>query len=393
MGNGPSCLRGMVVVSLGGLVLLACAGEPADRMLRPATIDTSSSGVIQVVNHGPNEWADSGGWRLELERVIVSADSGPAMFSTQRNVAAASSGEVVLIDSKPTVIKVFSSDGAFIRRIGREGSGPGEYKASVDLAIIGDTVVVSDRQNVRIVLFGIDGTYLRSVPGTRGRMWRATTSDGRIQLDTRLAAREGTPEDYYAGSGVRRIRTDGSVADSFFYPPQAEPRGWSDARGSVFIPLAPDREKTLNANGELIWGDQGVYRLMVTADGRDTVRVIEAPAPAVSISDSVRRAELAKVFTYAPWVAEIATVNDIPEVYPVWSEVYADMIGNLWVLRRNPSGPGSVLDVFAPDGRLRGSIAAPFETLLFSYWTADRIYRIGQNENDVPQVEVWRVVR
>lgn len=390
-------LRHLMVMMIPVLALASCTTDAADSALRAATVDTLPGGVIRVVNHGPTEWADSTGWRLELERVISSADSGPALLASPHDVVATSAGEIMILDRQPALIKVFSADGEFVRTIGREGAGPGEYADFGDLAIIADTLVVNDRRHARMVLFDVDGTYLRSFPGTRGPMWRVTTTDGRIQLDTDLAQLDGTPNDNWAGSGVRRLRTDGSVADSFFYPPEPRGRNWSlvDATHDLgtSIPFMPDREKTLNPAGQLIWGDQGVYRLVVTSNGRDTVRVIESTAPAAPISDSLRRAELADVIKDSPWAEGIASLDEIPKTYPAWTGLHSDAAGNLWVLRPGPSGPGAVLDVFAPDGRLRGSLTSPFDTFESSYWTADRIYRIGRGEDDLPQIEVWRVVR
>ena len=379
------------------VILAACAAEPGGSALQHPTVDTLPGGAIHVVNHGPTEWADGSGWQLEFERKIVPADSGAAMLSSPRNVVATSRGEVVVLDRRPASIKVYSPTGDFLRAIGREGAGPGEYADFGELAIIGDTLVVNDRQHARIVLFDVGGSYLRTLAVASTPMWQVTTADGRIQLDTYLAQRKRTLDDSYAGSGVRRLRTDGSVADSFFYPP--EPRGhlWTliDASHDLgaFIPFSPGREKALSPSGQLIWGDQAAYRLVVTDNGHDTLRLIEAVAPAVPINDSLRRAERADVLKSSRWAEGSASLDEIPNTYPTWTELHVDPTGDLWVLRPGPGGPGAVLDVFAPDGRLRGSLPAPFPTFAYSYWSGDRIYRIGQGDDDLPQVEIWRIVR
>ncbi|HRP07744.1 MAG TPA: 6-bladed beta-propeller, partial [Gemmatimonadales bacterium] len=316
------------------LSFAGCADGKSTAALSP-TIDTLPGGAVRVVNHGPSEWSGTDGWQLELELVIASADSGPAMLSSRRHLVVAPGGEIVVLDRRPAVLRVFSADGGFLRTIGREGSGPGEYLDFGELTIVGDTLVVNDRQNSRLVLFNIDGTHLRTFPAERTGMWPVATSDGRIQLDTYLARRQSTPQDAYPGSGVRRMRTDGVVTDSFFYPAQPEGMIWRlrDEKNDLgaFVPFAPEREKTLDRLGNLIYGDQSAYRLIVSSKGSDTLRIIEAPVTLVTISDSVRQAELDDVLGYAEWAAGIARLEDIPVVYPAWTDLRVDAGGNIWV--------------------------------------------------------------
>ncbi len=59
-------------------------------------------------------------------------------------------------------VQVFSADGDFIRSLGGEGQGPGEFEQPLQMAIVADTVVVRAARR-RLSLFDLDGEHLRDV--------------------------------------------------------------------------------------------------------------------------------------------------------------------------------------------------------------------------------------
>jgi hypothetical protein len=62
-------------------------------------------------------------------------------------------------------IHILSLEGEFLRTVGREGHGPGEFKWVVSLARFGtDTLAVHDTENLRISFFTPDGDFLGLVP-------------------------------------------------------------------------------------------------------------------------------------------------------------------------------------------------------------------------------------
>lgn len=376
--------------------VVACGGSGNSATTSPTTTDTLPGGAIHVVNRGPAEWDDTAGWRLVLERTIPSAASGPGLLASPRNIVATSAGEIVVLDRRPARLVRFAATGELIGTIGREGAGPAEFADFGDLGIVGDTLVVVDRGNARLVLFRTDGTSLGSAPGARGPLVGPISDDGRIPLFSYLAQRPTTASDNYAGSGVRRVTTDGRTADSLFYPPEPLGHLWTLVDAShdlgAVIPFTPSRVYAFDRAGRLLWGDQDHYRILVSHTGTDTTLMIDAAAPAVTIPDSVRQAQLDEMRADAEWLRPIAKLDDIPTEYPAWTDLRADAAGNIWVLRPTAGTGGGVFDVFTPQGRLRGRVPAPFSTLDYSYWTTDHVYRIGTSEAGDPQIEVWRIV-
>lgn len=71
-------------------------------------------------------------------------------------------GHFYLTDWQQHTIWVIDGDGILSRRIGREGSGPGELRAPGGATVLEDKVFVLDTDNRRVVIFKIDGTYVNS---------------------------------------------------------------------------------------------------------------------------------------------------------------------------------------------------------------------------------------
>ncbi|HEV2148668.1 MAG TPA: 6-bladed beta-propeller [Longimicrobiaceae bacterium] len=69
--------------------------------------------------------------------------------------------DLYIVDAKDKSVKVFDSSGRLIRRIGREGSGPGEFKDPLAVAFGDERMYVVDPSaGKRISLFGFDGRFV-----------------------------------------------------------------------------------------------------------------------------------------------------------------------------------------------------------------------------------------
>ncbi|MEO5799570.1 MAG: 6-bladed beta-propeller [Gemmatimonadales bacterium] len=59
-------------------------------------------------------------------------------------------GRVLVANGKPREMRIYSAQGKFLSRIGREGGGPGEFAGRIDIiTLIGDTIVVFDQGSLR----------------------------------------------------------------------------------------------------------------------------------------------------------------------------------------------------------------------------------------------------
>jgi DNA-binding beta-propeller fold protein YncE len=80
-------------------------------------------------------------------------------------IAVAADGTVYVADSKSDVIRVFDAQGAPIRTIGTSGTGDGQFRFPVSVAVDATRVVVGDKLNHRVQVFDRTGKFLRSFGG------------------------------------------------------------------------------------------------------------------------------------------------------------------------------------------------------------------------------------
>ena len=70
---------------------------------------------------------------------------------------------LILISDLNQGLLLFDRDGAFIRKIGKNGRGPGEYLSIFAFDVLGDTVYVSSTGRSGFLKYGFDGSFLGEI--------------------------------------------------------------------------------------------------------------------------------------------------------------------------------------------------------------------------------------
>jgi hypothetical protein len=364
-------------------------------------IDTLPGGIVRVHNLGPTRWADTSGWKLVLEHTIAPGQGQPGELSDPRDIVSDSRGRIFVVDRDPDiVIKVFGADGSYLMRFSRRGSGPGELEAAA-LMITQDTLVIHDSRLARTSIFTTDGHFVRVWPSSCC-LHRAllATRGGVVPIPGAIApdTTGGSTSRMFAGAGAIRHLLDGTTRDTLLFPDEPEAPTWRvGAKPNVSIntiPFTPGLVSRFAPDGSFIWGFQGRYQFVISRTGRDSVRLFDYTATPVPLADSLRR-EAMDEYTRADRRLEgVATLQDIPGHYPLWSSLAVDGDGNIWVLLPGPRGEGDHWHVFTPDGVLLGTVPAPFDAVRRTYWSTDRVYQIATDPvTDLPEIRVWRITR
>jgi hypothetical protein len=151
VGRWPAWIASAAVLALifGAAAGAASAGEWQGK-------EITKDGVVHVMN--PATPAS------ELTKVTpavlweASGEEEDYIFGVLNQIACAADGTVYLLDAQLNVVYVFSPDGEFLREIGREGEGPGEFRRPVDLFLTPDgNVAVLQRMPGKIVVLTPDG--------------------------------------------------------------------------------------------------------------------------------------------------------------------------------------------------------------------------------------------
>lgn len=145
-------------------------------------------------------------------------------------------GRVYVADTRGHDIKMFTSNGEYLRRIGRRGTAPGEFNAPTHLAVAGGRLYVTDSLNSRIQVLTLDGKPVGEI-GKRGLYIGNLTRPKGVTVDG-----EGhvyVVESYYdhllvfdrRGQFLLPIGGTGAGIGQFYLPAGV----WSDMRGRIYV--------------------------------------------------------------------------------------------------------------------------------------------------------------
>lgn len=395
-----------LTVALLTALLAGCSGR-TDVSAR-VHVDTLPGGIPRTISDQP---VDSGRITLVRERDLQPPELDPAELLEPQDVAVADDGSVLVVDTKPTVIKVYGPDGRFLRSIGRSGSGPGEFR-SAWIAVRGDTLVVQDPSNVRGTTFNWRTGALLAERRTACCYYHPIGIDGQGRA---VAWAMVSPPDstLRATQGVVRFAVTGDSADTVFVVGRQDVKSapsWlvRNARGalymSVAVPLQPHGLTAVDPMGRFVTGWSGEYLLRATSDGRDTTALfgrrfaparVSAHQKALIVDQRIREVrgtagveEKALRAAFDP--------SQIPDVRPAFEALWIDRAGRRWVEESTGDSATVTLDVFAPDGRWLDVVSVPAggwpaSVYMPVAWSRDRAAVILDGDDGRPLVRVYRI--
>lgn len=358
---------------------------------------------------------------LRLEEVgrFGSQDEAGAALTAVAGVLPSGSS-VLVLESTPPRVAVFSMDGEWQGEIGREGDGPGELRGPTALGVRGGLIWVADQRGARLEFFRPDGTAERSerwtVPadpeGSAAIPW-APLADG-----TFLAAPSGVPFGaLFRGEVDHRsyFRVSAGGADSkLIYREEIVPSdfGSADVSGRQAVVLHPHPQAPLVRVDPL-----GRGLLVVTRRNRDEA---DGPAFRVQRIDAEGEVQQDWRFPYTPisadgWRDRFRTqfgermqeqsgtvdqallsaiddaLSDIGTLPPITDAVPGED-GSFW-LRREDTGATQVgWELYSGEGALIGrTVLSEAATILRV--SAEEVWAVEPDEYDVPYVVRYRVVR
>ena len=336
-------------------------------------------------------------WQATPIFTIGATEGGGIEFGSVRSVLLDSAGVLIVVDGRNRTVNEFDSTGTFVRQIGRDGAGPGEYRQPYSVAWLDGNLAVLDPGNPRLAVFDRAGKWVTSWPvqpvtgGQMIRLYRTPpvfaafafrrTGRGAEQLYVRygldgpqdtlvMAAR---PTDLELG--IECGRPDKAI--SFFTNPYAA--------SFIQIPLGDGRRAIARTDA---------YRIALLGRGGDTTLVIAgdaAPSPVTEADWQAGMAEWEKFRVEWPTAQCNRTSFTRSAVKPVLNWLFLDGEGRLWV--EIESSEGIRYDVFDDAGRPVASVdGLPRSEGLDPSVTGRRAaFVVRDSVTDVAAVRVFRL--
>lgn len=205
-------------VAAMALVAACSRGSAARAPALSATVSDSAGVRIAVLNQSPSDVSRSA-VPADTLRPNLDLVSSPESFDAVTDVTAFRDGRIAVLDREREGVFTFTPDGQPLARLGRAGDGPGEFRAPVAIAALGNRLVVLQaRLTNTLVVFDSAGRVAsvlpRAIPGDWLHMMsRAPTLPIDVPIRTRAASEDVT----------RRLGTSGDTAFVVQQQPEEDP--------------------------------------------------------------------------------------------------------------------------------------------------------------------------
>ncbi len=346
---------------------------------------------------------------VEEIRIGVLDGQEEYMFGRIQEVAPDGEGGVYVFDGQVPALRHYDAEGRYLRTLGGEGAGPGEYyDAALGLALLPDgRLLLRDPRNGRFTLYDRDGVAVEHWPLASGLFTsRATAVDTAGHVYARILTDPIEPGQPWP-IGLLHLDNEGQVIDTILSPSiDGEPSG---ATGT----FSPAKRWDLHPHGYLVVGVSDRYAIELRRP-EGTLR-IEKRAGRVAVHPEERAQHEARrqhmIRTQGESLA--AEPPPIPRQKPFFRNIYAGEDGSIWVHRHeeatlrepdpdrpepDPNAPPpldwiepTVFDVFEPDGTYLGRVTVPPRTSLRTFST-DVVWATRQGEFDELYLVRLRVV-
>lgn len=325
-------------------------------------------------------------------------------FGSVSDLTPAAAGGLYVGDGQIGLIRHYDADGVHLGDVGRQGQGPGEFRAISRMRVLDDgRLAVWDQGNGRVSYFGPDRAFLDSEPvQTAFGSWHTFEFGGDGSVYTLFRPADGgSPESLTGprgdwgravpGENVERLH---SVPDEDPVGPRYVLSGW----GGYYRPFNTWTLHVMGNDGSYYEVRNDEYRIRhVHPGGGETF--ITRNEPQIALTDDEVREWTARSESMAQRPgSDRSTFFPIPEIKPYIRQLVTDLDGRLWVSRYTdaafmPYTPEQTAeraaqdlpsynwrdrlrwDVYAPTDEYLGSVTFPFQTGLATA-KGDRVWAV-----------------
>ena len=378
------------LVSLVLLSIGACSTDRGrDRGTWVAESDTIGDTVVVRTVSG-SVWSAP---RQMVEELAIGVLDGPEelILGSVVSLAVDGDGGIYAFDSQVPALRYFDANGNYIRTLGREGGGPGEYSDFVGkLAVRRDgKIVLPDVGSARLTLYEPDGTVATQWPVQGGIFARDdvvvdTTNHTYVPILS-----EPRRSDEAMKAGYLHLDPEGGAVDTMYIPtlPNEPPLASMESalaeqmvltvRGS----MDPAKQHTLSPLGYMVVGVNDHYSFEVRWPAGPIVRIERACESVLYTPEE--RAEWEAVFNWYREIGYPVDLGSVPQRKLPYDSFLAGEAGRIWVRRHvearkdetveSPSEESNqrppiswvepeVYDIFEPDGTYLGEVHFPWRT-------------------------------
>ncbi len=288
------------------------------------------------------------------------------MFSMIRGIEVDDEENIYVVDYKRKHIRKFDKNGGFLRMIGREGQGPGEFQQIQNIQITPvNELMVHDRYTFRLTFFSLDGDYLRTVllKGSWASVVKINSMGNYLvkTYDFDLPHGRYATELKVHSSNLAFIRT--IVKDKF----------WSD------LPLQPRIASKFLPSDLIICGFRESYEFQILDSEGEIIRKVTKDYVPVEISEEEKKKR------------ELPQSSELPRYFPAFQDFSVDEEGRFFIqtFERYENEEIFYFDVFNTEGKYIAKV--PLNALP-QCWKNRKMYTIEEDEDGYQYIKRYKLI-
>ena len=386
---------GPAMMLLMAIALTACV-TAHDTNARDWVVERSQVGDTLVVRTvSGSVW---GRPMLLVEELSIGVLDGPdeLMFGRVHAITVDRDQGIYAFDGQVPALRYFDANGQYVKTVGGEGSGPGEYRdmlLGLDVRSDGQ-VIVRDPRNARLSLYSSDGNPQESWIVSSGLYAsQAMALDDSDHIYLKILSGPIEPNRPWS-MAVLHLDASGELVDTIS-PPQMD--GEPSTGGGLF---SAEKVWGISRRGSMVAGVSSRYSFDVYTRGGQVVR-IERDRDAVTFAAEERNAQEARREWQTRTRGQFMTsaLPPTPDVKPAYRDLSFGRDGRIWVRLHSVAVKGEVelesigedqpppltwreplvFDVFEEDGTYLGEVRTPQRTS-FSVFDGDKAWGIRTGE-------------
>lgn len=319
------------------------------------------------------------------------------------DIALDGSGILYACDMNANNIKKFTTEGEFIKVIGREGQGPGEFNWPWALAASKDGIIVFDLRNRRLCSLTAEGEHLKttivqSAEGQPRKMKSLPNGDIVIEKEIIHFGEGDKPQDCV----IQVYAPDLTLKKTIISHPvwRNKYRQIQGMFTNIIQPFSPDIHWDVTSQGNIILGFATDYtiethhvekgKLSTFSHKYDPVKVTDEDKEkffaGTTFGSESGRMELPK---------EIKEMTEFPKNKSAFTNILVDPEGNILVFpsQKISDTPEVVFDAFDPTGTFIGKVRLTSKTT-FPYSAEVHngfVWVIEHDEEGLPKIVKYRI--
>jgi len=340
-----------ILLALCIITSSACKKRQAEWRGKVETID----GVKVVHNYEPDPEVSFKPIEFIVDLSIGKEERGEGyMFNDPRDIDADKEGNIYVLDSRDCTIKKYNPEGKYLKNIGREGEGPGEFQRPSRMCLSRHgNIYVADWSTSKIHKFNSDGELDRSIKFDSLDLISITGNEELI-IGAKYPEKGERDEIQYFYKVGKYDQQEEKIHD-FYSQKQLMTSRVSDGTFSFEYPVFVRWD--INSKDQIIIATANKYEMKVfTPDGSLLHKYILDIKP-IPVTGEAKR----KISEILSRLKKSLGFDD-PEIrkivgnYPVFNCISIDENDRIWVERYDPYWRDeikkeSTFDVFSPEGK------------------------------------------